>query len=109
MVDHIIIWKRLLAGTLFFIISFFFQTGASFAEWKCRPGSPCFYTEFDPASWKIENELNYEEVYKNFEYFEVIFNKGCEEITVKKYRKGTVETLKKYRLAVDGTLQGLPN
>ncbi len=102
MADRMIIWMRLLAGTIFFIIPFFFQTKASFAEWKCRPDSPYFYTEFDPASWKIENELNYEEVYKNYEYFEVIFNKGCDEITVKKYIKGEIHSTEKYRLNVNG-------
>lgn len=102
MADSIIICKRLLAGTIFLIISFFFQTGTSFAESKCRPGSPYFYMEFDPASWKAENELNYEEVYKNFEYFEVTFNKASDEITVKKYIKGEIHSTEKYRLNVNG-------
>lgn len=92
-----------------FLSQLFLVTVNAPAAEKCRHATPYYFSEFNPASWKVEDELNYEEVYKNFEYFEVTFNKSCDEITVKRYRKGAVETLKKYRLALDGTLQELPN
>lgn len=76
----------------------------SYAAGKCRPNTPYYFSEFNPASWKVENELNYEEVYKNFEYFEVFFNRSCDEIAVKKYVKGQLSSSERYKLNPDGSL-----
>ena len=88
-----------------FLSQFFLITVNAPAAGKCRQNSPYYFSEFNPASWKVENELNYEEVYKNFEYFEVIFNKSCEEITVKRYKKGAFDSSEKYRINADASLQ----
>lgn len=77
----------------------------SSAAGKCRHDIPYYFSEFNPSSWKVENELNYEEVYKNFEYFEVFFNKSCDEVTVKRYKKGEFDSSEKYKVDSDGTIQ----
>ena len=88
-----------------FLSQFFLVTVNVSAAGKCRHDIPYYFSEFNPSSWKVENELNYEEVYKNFEYFEVIFNKSCEEITVKRYKKGAFDSSEKYRINADASLQ----
>ncbi len=87
-----------------FLSQFFLVALNASAAGKCRPNSPYFFSEFNPSSWEVEDEVNYEEVYKNFEYFEVIFNKSCDEITVKKYIKGEFGSSEKYQLNADGVL-----
>ena len=72
---------------------------------KCRPNASYYFSEFNSASWKVENEVNFEEVYKNFEYFEVIFNKSCDEITVKRYKKGEFDSSEKYKVDSNGSIQ----
>ncbi|MBF8250475.1 MAG: hypothetical protein HW382_103 [Deltaproteobacteria bacterium] len=88
-----------------FLSQFFLVTVNASAVEKCRPNTPYYFSEFKPASWKIGNELNYEEVYKNFEYFEVIFNKSCDEITIKRYKKGVFDSSEKYKVDSDGSIQ----
>lgn len=88
---------------LAFLVLFFIKDCS--AAGNCRPDTPYYFSEFNPASWRVENELNYEEVYKNFEYFEVSFNKSCDEITVKRYKKGQLDSSEKFKLNSDGTIQ----
>ena len=88
-----------------FLSQFFLVTVNVSAAGKCRHDIPYYFSEFNPSSWKVENELNYEEVYKNFEYFEVFFNKSCDEVTVKRYKKGEFDSSEKYKVDSDGTIQ----
>lgn len=87
-----------------FLSQILVTVNASAAE-KCRPNTPYYFSEFHPASWKVEDELNYEEVYKNFEYFEVSFNNSCDEITVKRYMKGQFDSIEKYKVDSDGSIK----
>jgi hypothetical protein len=84
-------------------ISLLLASGA-LAEERCSPDRPYYFSEFNPATWKVENEQNYEEVYKNYEYFEVLFSRTCDEIMVKKYVKGRFSAAERYRLSIDGSL-----
>ena len=95
--------KTLLAAI--FLSQFFLVALNVSAAEKCRPNAPYYFSEFNSSSWKVENELNYEEVYKNFEYFEVIFNKSCDEITLKRYKKGQFDSSEKYKVDSDGYIQ----
>lgn len=88
-----------------FLSQFFLVALNASAAGLCRPNSPYYFSEFNPSSWKVEDEVNYEEVYKNFEYFEVIFNKNCDDITVKRYKKGQFVSSEKYKVDSDGSIQ----
>lgn len=88
-----------------FLSQLFLVTVNSSAAEKCRPKTPYYFSDFNPSAWKVEDELNYEEVYKNFEYFEVSFNKSCDEITVKRYKKGQLDSSERFKLNTDGTIQ----
>lgn len=95
--------RSILGSTFAFII--LAAADHSIAAEKCRPNASYYFSEFNPASWKVENEVNFEEVYKNFEYFEVIFNKSCDEITVKRYKKGKFDSSEKYKVDSNGFIQ----
>lgn len=97
--------KRFLISAAFFIIlSALTSAECLSAQERCQANSPYYFSEFDPASLKPGNELNYEEVYKNYEYFEVFFNKGCDEITVNRYIKGRFKSSERYQFRADGSL-----
>lgn len=96
--------KRFLIATVFILLSALLPAKDSSAAYKCRPDSPYYFSEFNHASWSPDSDLNYEEVYKNYDYFEVSFSKSCEEITVKRYVTGQQSSIERYRLNADGTL-----
>ena len=100
----IAILERFFVSGAIFVFLFLSLRFDSFAAGKCRQGIVYYFNEFNPSSWKVENELNYEEVYKNFEFFEVVFNKACDEITVKRYVRGEISSTEKYKLNADGSL-----
>ncbi len=96
--------KRFLIATVFILLSALLPAKDSSAAYKCRPDSPYYFSEFNPASWNPDSELNYEEVYKNYDYFEAFFNRSCDEITVKRYVTGQQSSIERYRLNADGSL-----
>lgn len=96
--------KIFLIAAVFILLSAILPAKDSSAAYKCRPDSPYYFSEFNPASWNPDSELNYEEVYKNYDYFEVSFSKSCDEITVKRYVTGQQSSIERYRLNADGSL-----
>lgn len=99
--------KRFLIAAVFILLSALLPAKGSSAAYKCRPVSPYYFSEFNPASWNPHSELNYEEVYKNYDYFEAFFNRSCDEITVKRYVAGQQSSTERYRLNADGSLSKL--
>lgn len=82
----------------------FLVSNEALCKEKCRPNKSYYFSEFSPASLNLDDEKNYEEVYKNYEYFEVLFNKSCDEIAVKRYVKGQFGSSDKYKVNADGSI-----
>ena len=60
----------------------------------------CFLSEFtqEKFPWLEGSCLNYEEVFKNYEYFETIFDKKSQSLVVKRVIKGALSREDKYQV-----------
>lgn len=79
---------------------------ASLAE-KYQPGASYYFETFDPARkpWEPGQDLNIEEVFKNYVYYEIVFDKSGREMTVNRYIQNRKEQSKRYRVGPDGALE----
>lgn len=79
---------------------------ASLAD-KFTPGAPNYYENFDPEQrpWEPGQNLNIEEVFKNYQYYEIVLGQDGKEITVNQYIQGTKTNSNKYLGLPDGSLQ----
>lgn len=71
------------------------------------PGVPYYFSDFDPGRqpWEPGQHLNIEEVFKNYQYYEVVFDQGGNEITVSQYIRGVKTRSEKYSRLPDGSLK----
>lgn len=69
-----------------------------------------YYAEFDPARrpWKPATELNYEEVYQRYEYFEIRDTAG-DMLAVTHHQRDQPPRTVRYQRQPDGALRALPN
>ena len=79
---------------------------ASFTD-KFMPGETYYYDDFNPRQkpWKPGRDLNFEEVYKNYQYYEIVLDRDGKEITVNQYIRGAKAGSEKYIKLQDGSLQ----
>lgn len=79
---------------------------ASFAD-KFTPGIPYYYDNFDPRQQPLEpgQLLNFEEVFKNYQYYEILLDQDGQGITVNQFIRGGEADSKKYLILPDGSLQ----
>lgn len=72
-----------------------------------EPGVPYYFEHFDPAlkPWDPGQDLNIEEVFKNYVYYEVLFDKAGRGITVNRYVQNRKERSDRYLICDDGGLQ----
>ena len=79
---------------------------ASFAD-KFTPGTLYYFNDFDPGQrpWEPGQFLNFEEVFKNYQYYEIVFNQDGSEITVSRYLRGSKEGSEKYFILPDKSLR----
>ena len=91
------------AGIVAILLSF----AASAAE-KFQPGVPYYFENFDPAMkpWDPGQDLNIEEVFKNYIYYEIIFDKSGREITVNRYLQNRKERSDRFLVRPDRSLEG---
>lgn len=96
---------RIAAGVLAALFSFG-ACAASLAE-KFEPGTPYYFENFDPAMkpWDPGQGLNIEEVFKNYLYYEIIFDKSGHELTVNRYLRNGKERSDRYLIRDDGALE----
>lgn len=71
--------------------------------------TPHYYTEFNSGliPWRAPEEKNYEEVFKNHEYFTIVYSDDGTSLEVSHYLKGAVEDVSHWRLQPDGALLAL--
>lgn len=73
------------------------------------PDTPNYFEHFDPAQkpWHPGEGLNIEEVFKNYQYYEIRFDQKKREIEVTHYIRNGREGTVRYRIAPDGALEKL--
>ena len=84
-----------------------FALGAATPVEKFAPGTSYYFETFDPGShpWEPGQDLNVEEVFKNYEYYEIIFDKNGKEITVNHYVQNNKADSVQYRILPSRALQ----
>jgi hypothetical protein len=83
---------------------------AAHAGERFTPGVPYYFDTFDPAQkpWKPGQDLNYEEVFKNHLFYEIVFSPSGSEMTVNRYIRNNKTDSEQYRLNPDGSLSRAP-
>jgi len=96
---------RVLVGLLLLQLSL--AAGAASLSEKFAPGTPYYFDSFDPGQkpWNPGQHLNIEEVFKNYQYYEIVLDKGSKEITVSLYIRGVKAGSEVYLELPDGSLQ----
>jgi hypothetical protein len=71
------------------------------------PGTPYYFNSFDPGQkpWEPGQHLNIEEVFKNYQYYEIVFDQDGKEINVNRFLRGSKESSERYLLLPDMSLQ----
>jgi hypothetical protein len=71
-----------------------------------EPDTPHYFDHFDPEQkpWQPGPALNIEEVFKNYQYYEIRFLKQGSEIQVRRYIKNQRDSDGRYRILPDGSL-----
>lgn len=72
-----------------------------------EPDTPHYFDHFDPEQkpWQPGQTLNIEEVFKNYQYYEIRFLKQGSEIQVQRYKHNQRDSGGRYRIMPDGTLE----
>ena len=74
---------------------------------RYTPGIPYYFDHFDPGQkpWDPGQYLNIEEVFKNYQYFEIVFDQDGKGFTVYRYLRGSKEDSENYLVLPDQSLQ----
>lgn len=81
-------------------------SAASLAD-KFTLGAPYYFNGFDPGQkpWDPGQHLNLEEVFKNYQYYEIVFDQDGNGITVNQFLRGSKESSERYLLLQDRSLR----
>jgi hypothetical protein len=90
-----------------FLLAFIHAASAASLKDKFMPGTPYYFTDFDPGKqpWEPGQFLNFEEVFKNYQYYEIVFDQDGNGITVNHYLRGNKESSEKYLVFPDNSLK----
>jgi hypothetical protein len=82
-----------------------FSDAVSFMD-NFTPGISYYYDDFDheQSPWEPGQALNVEEVFKNYQYYEIMLGQNGKEITVNQYINGKRTNSEKYLLSPGGAL-----
>ena len=91
------------------VVAIFFWVGASAASLaeRFQPGVPYYFDNFDSMMkpWDPGQDLNLEEVFKNYVYYEIIFDQYGREITVNRYLQNRKESSDRFLVRPDRSLE----
>ncbi len=81
--------------------------GAGMLADRYTPGASYYFDHFDPGQkpWEPGQNLNIEEVFKNYQYYEIVFDRDGKGITVYRYLRGSKEVSEQYQLLPDDSLR----
>lgn len=88
------------------VVLSFAVDAASLAD-ELKPGAAYYYDNFDLGQrpWKPGQHLNIEEVFKNYQYYEIVLDLDGKELTVSQYIQGAKTGSEKYLVLPDGSLR----
>jgi hypothetical protein len=77
-----------------------------------RPGNAGtlhYYTEFnaEQVPWQAPEEKNFEEVFKNYEFFAIVYSNAGRDLEVSRFVNGSVADISHWQLQPDGSLLAL--
>lgn len=85
-----------------FIVLLHAEAGVVGAQTALRlePGVPYYVDEFDasPVPWRPAEERNYEEVFKNHEYYELVLGRDRRTLVVTRYLRDRAPERQEYLL-----------
>jgi len=89
------------------LIAFTYAAGATSLADKFTPGTPYYFNDFDPGRqpWEPGQYLNLEEVYKNYRYYEIVFDQDGKGFTVNLFLHGNKESSERYSVLPDKSLR----
>ncbi|OGS98887.1 MAG: hypothetical protein A3F73_12800 [Gallionellales bacterium RIFCSPLOWO2_12_FULL_59_22] len=92
---------------LFSLLMLPFSIVAAPPAGRLAPGTPYYFDSFDAGQrpWEPGQGLNIEEVFKNYEYYEIVLDRDGNGLTVNHYVSGSKAGSEKYRVLPDGSLQ----
>jgi len=93
--------------TMLYLLMLPLSADAASHAGKFTPGAPYYFDNFDPGQqpWEPGRNLNIEEVFKNYQYYEIVLDQDGKEITVNQYIRGSKAGSEKYLVLPDGALQ----
>jgi|GEM_PF-2278921 len=96
--------------TLILLLSTAPATGAELLLQDLIPGTKYYFDDFNPAlkPWTPGEFRNIEEVFKNYQYVEIVLHADSRAMTVKQYTQGVPKDVTRYRILPDGVLQKEP-
>ena len=88
------------------MVLFHAASATSLAD-EFTPGTPYYFDSFDPGQqpWVPGQYLNIEEVYKNYQYYEIVFDQDGKGITVNLFLRGSKESSERYLVLPNRSLQ----
>lgn len=91
----------------FCLLALSLSAGAARFSDKFEPGMSYYFENFEPAQrpWKPGPHLNVEEVFKNYQYYEIEFDQDGKGFTANQFIKGSKANSEKYLILPDGALQ----
>ena len=101
------IWSSARIVAVFCLLVLPFEADAASLGDKFKPGTPYYYDNFDPGQrpWEPGRNLNIEEVFNNYQYYEIVLDQDGKEITVNQYIRGDRSGSEKYLVLPDGSLR----
>ena len=92
---------------VFFLCMLPVASGAASLAEKLTPGESYYFDSFNSKRqpWVPGQPLNIEEVFKNYQYYEIMLDRNGEELSVSHYIQGVKKESEKYRVLPDGSLQ----
>lgn len=81
--------------------------GAATLADKLAPETPHYFDSFDASQqpWEPGRPLNIEEVFKNYQYYEILLDPNGKGMVVNQYIRGSKAGSDKYLILPDGSLQ----
>ncbi|MDH4216525.1 MAG: hypothetical protein OEV23_06485 [Gallionella sp.] len=98
-------------AAVFFLLLLSVAAGAATLADKFSPGTPYYFDSFDSRQkpWNPGQHLNIEEVFKNYQYYEIVLGQDSKEITVSQYVRGVKTSSEVYLELPDGSLRKKEN
>lgn len=92
---------------VFYLLALPLAASAASLAGKMAPGVSYYYEYFDPEQrpWRPGVNWNIEDVFKSYQFYEIVLDEDGKELTVIQYIQGGKAGSEKYLVLPDGSLQ----